>query len=49
MINNQPKKSQYNGPSYYCQYADSYMDCGDKKCSECNYYKKAKTGAKVKK
>lgn len=29
----------YSGISYYCQYADAYVECGDKKCSECVYCK----------
>lgn len=30
-------KTNYSEASYFCQYVDSYVNCGDKRCSECTY------------
>lgn len=28
---------------FYCQYANAYVECSNKKCVDCQHYKKAHT------
>lgn len=35
------KQMNYSG-EFYCQYANTYVDCKNKKCSECEHYKNPK-------